>query len=60
MVTCLCANNVNNNNWWLGKHFLHLRLDDDHLRTTEATQVKFCTAIDHRPTYTYTSHSINN
>jgi hypothetical protein len=49
-VIFLCANNVNNNKLWLGKHFLHLRLDGDHLRTTGATQVKFSTATDHRPT----------
>jgi hypothetical protein len=60
MVIFLCANNVNNNIWWLGKHLLHLQLDGDHLRTNGATHVKFCTAIDHRPTYTYTSHLIKN
>jgi hypothetical protein len=60
MVIFVCANNVNNNNWWLGKHFLLLRLDGDHLRTIGATQVKFCTAIDYRRIYTYTSHLTNN
>jgi hypothetical protein len=58
MVIFVCANNVNNNNWWLGKYFLHLRLDGDHLHTTGATQVKFCTAIDYRRTYT--PHLTNN
>ena len=60
MVIFLCVNNVNNNNWLLGKHFVHLRLDGDHLRTTGATQKKFYTSIDHRPIYTYTSHLMNN
>jgi len=60
MVIFLCANNVKNNKWWLGKHFLHLRLDSDHIRTTGVTQVKFCTATDHRPTYTNIAHLINN